>query len=228
MSDADRATDELLAEQVTYYRERAAEYDATSRPTEDPFGAIEAEIVADLRRLGPVDRAIELGAGTGAFTGVIADVARRAIAVDSSPEMLAINRSRVPAPNVERASGDVFEWIPDEPVGLVVFAFLLSHIPPERFEAFWSAVERMIAPGGRVFVADEARHGLWSEEHAPELNDQVVYRTLTDGRRFRIVKVLWDPDELVARLAELGWRAELRRRDPFYWGTISRQRPPGP
>ena len=35
MSDVDA----LLAEQVRYYRERAPEYDATSRPEGDPYAA---------------------------------------------------------------------------------------------------------------------------------------------------------------------------------------------
>jgi hypothetical protein len=81
----------------------------------------------------------------------------------------------------------------------------------------------MLRPHGRVFVADEAQHGLWSEEAAAEVGDAVVYRTLNDGRRFRIVKVLWDPTELGKRLDERGWKADFRRDDPFYWGTLSRR-----
>ena len=50
----------------------------------------------------------------------------------------------------------------------------------------------------------------------------MVVRTLEDGRRFRIVKVLWDPAELEARLAAIVWRARLVRADPFYWGTVER------
>jgi len=49
---------------------------------------------------------------------------------------------------------------------------------------------------------------------------EVVVRTLRDGRRFRIVKVLWDPAELAGALARLGWETRLTRGDPFYWGTV--------
>ena len=58
-------TDELLAEQVRYYRERAPEYDETSVPHDHPFGATIARVVAELTSLGPVERAIELGQGRG-------------------------------------------------------------------------------------------------------------------------------------------------------------------
>jgi hypothetical protein len=35
-------------------------------------------------------------------------------------------------------------------------------------------------------------------------------RTLSDGRTFTIVKVFWNPTELEARLAEIGWTANVR------------------
>jgi demethylmenaquinone methyltransferase/2-methoxy-6-polyprenyl-1,4-benzoquinol methylase len=213
-------TDDLLEEQIRYYRERAPEYDVTSTPEGDPYADLTAVAIAELRGLGPVDRAVELGAGTGQFTGHVAVVARHLIAVDSSPEVLTLNAAKVSAPNVERVVADLFTWRPSERVDLVVFTAVLSHIPRERFEAFWSGVRDMLVPGGRVFVFDESAHGLWEEERteAPE----VVYRTLQDGRRFRIVKVLWDPARLRERLALLGWDADLVHRDPFYWGTIVR------
>ena len=116
---------------------------------------------------------------------------------------------------------DVFDWTPPEPADLVVFSALLSHIPSERFEAFWTAVAGMLEPGGRAFVFDESDHGIWSEERSVEGEHETVYRTLTDGRRFRIVKVLWDPAALGDRLDRLGWIATFTRRDPFYWGIAS-------
>ena len=102
----------------------------------------------------------------------------------------------------------------------MVAAALLSHVPRERFGAFWASVDAMLRPDGRFFLFDEAPHGVWSEEAtaAPE----VVMRTLDDGRRFRIVKILWDVDELTAVLRDVGWTARLTRRDPFIWGTIAR------
>ena len=97
--------DEVLAEQIRYYRERAPEYDATSRPADDPFAAIELEAVAALRSCGPVGLAIELGAGTGQFTGVLASIATRVVALDTSPEVLALNAAKTGAPNVELRRG---------------------------------------------------------------------------------------------------------------------------
>ena len=214
-------TDELLAEQVRYYRERAPEYDATSHPEGDPYADSMARAVTDLRSLGPVRRVIELGAGTGQFTGILASMAEAVVAVDTAPEALALLRDKVDAGNVETVVGDVFTWAPDDPAELVMFSALFSHIPTDRFGAFWSSIDRMLAPDGRVFVFDEAPHGLWSEQATGD--DEVVERTLQDGRRFRIVKVLWNPDDLSRRLSDAGWRARFVREDPFYWGIVERQ-----
>ncbi len=215
-------SDELLREQVSYYRARAPEYDATSRPPGDPFAEIAVSGIGQLLALGPVHRAIELGAGTGQFTGHLASIADQVVAVDTSPEMLEINASKVPAQNVERLVGDVFDWAPEQRADLVAFGFLFSHVPRSRFDAFWASVGKMLAPGGRVFLMDESAHGAWREESAAGGDADIAVRTLADGRRFRIVKVLWEPADLQGRLAVAGWRAELVRRDPFYWGVAER------
>jgi len=214
-------TDELLAEQVRYYRERAPEYDETSVPIDHPYGATIARIVTDLASLGPVERAIELGAGTGLWTGALASIATVVVAVDASPEALAVLRAKVGAPGVTTVAADVFSWRPDARADVVLFGALLSHIPADRFDAFWTAVDAMLAPGGRVVVIDEAPHDLWTEEWTAQ--DGVVVRTLLDGRRFRIVKVLWDPDALTRRVEAAGWQARFVREDPFYWGIVTRR-----
>ena len=214
-------TDELLAEQVRYYRARAPEYDETSVPHDHPFGATIARVVAELTSLGPIERAIELGAGTGQWTNALASVAGDVVAVDASPEALALLRAKVRAPGVSTVAADVLSWRPDARADLVLFGALLSHIPRDRFDAFWTAVDAMLVPGGRVFVIDEAPHALWTEELTAR--DEVVVRTLQDGRRFRVVKVLWNPDALARRLEAAGWQARFVREDPFYWGVVTRR-----
>jgi hypothetical protein len=37
-----------------------------------------------------------------------------------------------------------------------LLGFWLSHVPLERFGAFWSLVDECLAPGGRVFFVDDA------------------------------------------------------------------------
>ncbi len=124
--------------------------------------------VAELRALEPFGRVIELGAGTGLYTGILASMAHEVVALNSSPEVLTINRAKNQAPNVSMLVADVLDDEPLEPADLVFFAALWSRIPTSRFEAFWSRVERLLAPGGRAFIVDESRHDLWQEEGSDE------------------------------------------------------------
>ncbi len=82
---------ELLDDQIAYYRARAAEYDATF-PDGDPFAAHADAVREALNAFAPVGRVIELAAGTGQWTGLLADHADELTVTDASPEMLELNR----------------------------------------------------------------------------------------------------------------------------------------
>jgi SAM-dependent methyltransferase len=214
---------ELLDEQISYYRARAAEYDATSPPPDgDPFGPGATAVRDALRAFAPRGRVIELAAGTGQWTGLLADVADEVLVTDSSPEMLELNRAKTgDRPNVTYAVADALTLAPAHDRDVAFFGFFLSHVPPSQFAAFWDVVAGVLAPGGRVFFVDEGRHFLWREDWIDEAGG-IVRRPLTDGTAFRAVKVLWRADELEARLRSLGWQASVTEATPFYWGTAQR------
>jgi ubiquinone/menaquinone biosynthesis C-methylase UbiE len=198
--------DSLLAEQVAYYRARAREYDATHAFD----AASRARLLDALRAFAPRGAVLELACGTGQWTAELAVHAALVTAVDASPEMIAVNRARVVRDNVRYVEADLFAWSPTERYDVVFFSFWLSHVPPQRFEAFWELIAGCLKENGRVFVIDElpavAAHERWiSGAVAP-----VVERPLTTGARYRAVKVLHDPAELGARLCALGWRADIR------------------
>ena len=217
--DADR---NLLDEQIAYYRARAAEYDATSTPEGDPFAAHGDATRAALRAFEPRGRVLELAAGTGQWTGILAEYADQLTVTDASPEMLELNRARVGDPGVAYRVADAFalEFTHDHDV--VFLGFFLSHVPLSRFSAFWGVVEGLLAPAGRVFFVDEGEHGLWEEDWI-DRERGIVRRPLSDGSVHRAVKVLWRPGDLRGRLAELGWVASVTAEGPFYWGTATRQ-----
>jgi SAM-dependent methyltransferase len=211
---------ELLDEQIAYYRARAGEYDATSPPPDgDLFAASATKVREALRTFAPRGRVIEIAAGTGQWTGLLADAADDLLVTDSSPEMLALNRAKTGArPNVSYAVADAFTLAPTHDRDVVFFGFFLSHVPPARFAAFWDVVAGQLAPGGRVFFVDEGRHVMWREDWIDEAAG-IVRRPLTDGTEFRAVKVLWRVEELEGRLRSLGWDASVTEASPFYWGT---------
>jgi demethylmenaquinone methyltransferase/2-methoxy-6-polyprenyl-1,4-benzoquinol methylase len=216
----------LLEGQLAYYRARAGEYDEwflrTGRYDRGPewnrrwFSELE-QVRRELEEFGPAGEVLELACGTGLWTVELARHAAGITAVDASPEVLGINRSRLrearPETPVRYVLADLFDWSPEENAyDAVFFGFWLSHVPPERFAAFWELIRSALRPGGRVFFVDslgpeapeEKRRQGWTPQ------DHTMLRQLNDGREFRIVKVFYDPTDLEARLAGMGWRFSVR------------------
>jgi demethylmenaquinone methyltransferase/2-methoxy-6-polyprenyl-1,4-benzoquinol methylase len=126
-------------------------------------------------------------------------------AVDASAEMLALNRARVTRPDVRYVQRDLFAWMPDQRYDVVFFSAWLSHVPPQRFNDFWSRVDAALVDDGRVFLIDELPAIATIEQRIG--NTIAVERTLSDGRTYRAVKVLHEPAELERLLSHLGWNA---------------------
>ena len=208
--------DGLLAEQVAYYRAGAPEYDAGALPLPG-----EDEVVVALDAFQPTGDVLELACGTGAWTAHLLRHADAVTAVDFSPEMLELARRRVGNdPRVRFVVADLFTWRPDRRYDVVFFGFWISHVPMERFDAFWEFVEECLAPGGRVFFADDSYRTEDELIEGPE--SATIERRLEDGTRFRVVKVPHTVADLQRRLRELGWRAEVHETaGPFYWGAAT-------
>ncbi|WP_167450185.1 class I SAM-dependent methyltransferase [Streptomyces hyaluromycini] len=199
--------DSLLAEQISYYRARAPEYDRVYAEREDLRKLV--ALAGDLPVAGDV---LELACGTGQWTGPLAARARSLTAVDASPEVLGIARARVTSSNVRFDRADVFRWQPPRRYDTVFFAFFLSHVPPSRLGDFWNTVAAALAPGGKAVFVDEGPAAAAREEVASDV------RRLDDGSQYRIVKVLHEPAELTGELAALGWLADIRPRGEFIIG----------
>jgi SAM-dependent methyltransferase len=223
-----RRPEELLEEQIAYYRARAPEYDdwwfkrgRFQRPPEvRRRWAIEvAALEASVDAFDPRGAVLELAAGTGLWTERLVRTATSVTAVDASPEVLALNRERVTgveAP-VEHVVADLFAWEPPRRYDVVFFSFWISHVPPGRVDAFWALVDRALLPDGRAYLIDNAPPTDWYDGAAG-----VTRRELVDGRTYDIVKRYWSPDELRDELALLGWRAELRQGEFFLHGSVVR------
>ncbi|MEV8367751.1 class I SAM-dependent methyltransferase [Streptomyces niveus] len=213
--------DALLAEQISYYRAGAAEYD---RPYTER---------AELRRLPAViddlpigGDVLELACGTGRWTPLLAARARSVTAVDVTAEVLDLARARTPFPHVRFVQADVFAWQPPRRYDTVFFAFWLSHVPPARLPAFWSSVASMLTPGGRAVFIDDGPAAAAGEEGVTEGPVPTVLRRLDDGSRYRVVKVFHDADALAGDLTALGWTVRVRPLDGSIVGVA--QPPTGP
>ena len=236
-----RRTEEVLAEQVAYYRARAPEYDDwwerrrgydLGEQVTSAWRADAALLRDALDAFAPRGQVLELAAGTGIWTGELLRHADRVLAVDAAPEALAINRAKHDGRRVDYVVADLFSWMPPRRFDAVCFAFWLSHVPSARWAQFWALVDRALAPGGRVWFCDSA-----SPEYAASYGPEVYrvradrlgwageyhQRRLRDGRAFEIVKRYWHPLELETELAAIGWHAVVRNtRWAFIQGSATR------
>ena len=206
LCDDVRVTDEVLADQVDYYRRRAGEYDVTAYG--DDVAAARAHIARLVAAMRPAGRVLEIACGTGLWTGPLAAWADTVTAMDAAPEMVAIARDRARPANVSFEVADVFSWDPGTRFDVIFFSAWLSHVPASRFGRFWQLLRGLLAGGGRVLFIDEHVDERGKEAYVA---DEIVERQLGDGSTFRVIKNFVDPQELELRLRRLGWDCAIRR-----------------
>jgi SAM-dependent methyltransferase len=227
----------IIEEQTRYYEDRAPEYEDVwyrrGRYDLGPTGNARwfeetARLEAAVDTFDATGDVLELACGTGLFTRRLATRARRLTALDASEAMLAINRNRVGDRSIDYVHADLFSWEPPEGrlFDAIFSSFLISHIPPIRFEEFWDRLRRWLAPGGRVFFCDDVA----GAEARPSNPGQGVQdgpdfahrRSLSSGQEYTIVKVFHRPDGLTEVLAGLGWDAEIQTTGvEFFFGTAT-------
>jgi demethylmenaquinone methyltransferase/2-methoxy-6-polyprenyl-1,4-benzoquinol methylase len=126
---------------------------------------------------------LEIAAGTGYWTALLAMRGIRVTALDAAPEALDLNRQRLgpTAASVEFVVADVFNWQPPRSFDSCVSFFWLCHVPDERLVEFLSAVRKAVKPGGTVFFGDK------TATSTPAPASEIGTRSLNDGRTFTII-----------------------------------------
>lgn len=228
--------EDLLAQQVAYYRARAGEYDQwflrQGRYDRGPeerarwFGEV-AEVESVLRaNVHDVD-VLELACGTGLWTERLLANNNRVLAVDASPEVMALNRARNESAGgrVEYVVADIFSSIPaSRAFDAVFFSFWLSHVPAWRFDKFWESVRAALKPGGQAFFIDSLFGPMsTAHDHDPIDESGVVRRKLNDGQQYEIVKIFYEPAELEAKLRQQGFGGWVRSTGTYFlYGSMTR------
>jgi ubiquinone/menaquinone biosynthesis C-methylase UbiE len=227
----------VLEEQLAYYRARAPLYDDwwEARGTDPRSDELRESWLAERGRLeadleewcaGLANASVlELAAGTGNLTCLVAPHVGRLTAVDASPEVLVINDEKLGAgrDRVELVVADLFQWEPPTTYDAVFFGFWISHVPADRWADFWSMVRSCLRPGGSVWFCDNAnpevgwRAGVLPRPEARYVSGddtidprtRITTRELSDGRSYRVVKRFFQPDELARELADFGIEANI-------------------
>ena len=159
-------------EAAAYFRANAPQWERI-RSLHVPEDDVEAAIVRLLGR-DRLDFVLDAGTGTGRMLELLAPYVKRGIGIDASPDMLAIARDRLGRAglfNCQVRRGDVYrlpfaDGDAKDGFDAVLFHQVL-HFLDEPQAALREAV-RVLAPGGRILIADFAPHQLefLRSEHA--------------------------------------------------------------
>jgi len=201
----------------SYYAKRAREYDRVYDKPERQAA------LAQLRQwLPPIfagSRAIEVACGTGYWTQFLAPVASSVMAVDTSPETLAVARARGPLPNVTFQVGDAY-LLPtaEAPFSAAFCGFFLSHVPRSRQRGFLAGLGRVLCPGATVVFIDN----LFVSGSSTPISRTDVHgntyqaRQLSDGSVHEVLKNFPSEAELFQLVSGIGNRVAYRTFE-YYW-----------
>jgi SAM-dependent methyltransferase len=141
----------VLAERVstvTAYEQKSAGYDAEAGGGLFTF---DEPVVAGYLSGREPGVALDAACGTGRFAEFLARQGHQVIGVDSSPDMLARARRRVPAGQFHRAALERLP-LPDDSVDVIVCALALVHVPDLR--PVLAEFARVLRPGGDLVISD--------------------------------------------------------------------------
>jgi SAM-dependent methyltransferase len=133
---------------VLAYEQQAAGYDAEAG---GGLFADDEPVVAEYLSGRKPGVALDAACGTGRFAEFLSRRGHRVIGVDSSPDMLAYARRRVPDGEFRVGELDRLP-LPDDSVDVIVCALALVHVP--RLEPVLAEFARVLRPGGDLVISD--------------------------------------------------------------------------
>lgn len=169
---------------------------------------------AELVGVGPGERLLDIGIGTGSFASRVARSDTEVWGVDLSPEMLARCQAEHPAYHL-REGHFLSLPVPDGTFRAVVSSFAFHHLAPAEYERALREILRALAPGGRFVLLD------------------VLFASETDRAAARItLGDLWDDEEVYPLVPEVEAAARRagavgvasHRLGPLHW-TVTGARP---
>jgi len=123
------------------------------------------EKIAD-KYIHPGTRVLEIGCGTGTLTAMMAAKGAQVSGIDAAPAMLAEAQKKVVAGDLSDQvtlkymdASLVGERFPPGSFDLIVSTLVFSELPPDEQDFVLEACGKLLAPGGRLLIADEVIPG---------------------------------------------------------------------
>lgn len=200
-----------------YYAERAREYDRIYDKPE------RQKDLAWLRAWLPQQfsgrRVLEIAAGTGYWSQLIAPLAKGLTATDTSEEVLQIARSRLAGMNAATSLADAFALSASlGQFDAALAGHWISHVPLGRLDEFLVSLHGRLLPGAVVAFFDN-RYVEGSSTPISERDTQgnsYQQRLLGDGTRHRVLKNFPDATALRRMVAGRARSAEVIESE-YFW-----------
>jgi ubiquinone/menaquinone biosynthesis C-methylase UbiE len=195
----------ILEETKEYYRQRASQFADWHRHTGRYEGGseLDASYLEEAKILFNAletenlrGEVLEIASGTGIWTEAVSKSASSLTALDSSREMLERCRLRLgPNPKITYLLADFYEWLPTQTYDAVTFSFWISHVPASKLDEIVAKISKCLRPGGKAFFVDQQTQAM-KDEILDQPGGEVAWRTLEDGRRFKVFKHFYTPEEI--------------------------------
>jgi ubiquinone/menaquinone biosynthesis C-methylase UbiE len=203
------------AESRTLFDNWAASYDASVRRPGGPLEGYEGSL-AEAAAMLPVaagTRVLDIGIGTGGFSGLLAERGARVAGVDISAQML--EQCRAAHPDFELSPGSFLPIPhPDGGFDAVVASFAFHEVAPSDRPAACREMARVLKPGGWVCLLD------------------VIFASAAaEAESARIHGRFWDPTEDYPRVGDLDEALRgagftglyWRQTGPMHWAVLGRR-----
>ncbi len=201
-----------------YYRYWAPEYDEVyTRPERQTDMMVVRDRLTDLFAGKHV---LEVAAGTGWWTSVLADAAASVTATDVNQATLEVAKvRRAWPPSVDFAVADAFQLqtIPGD-FNAAFAGFFWSHIPLTKIDTFLEGLMRRLLPGSLVVFVDNrlVPGSVHPVARQDEQGNTYQQRQMADGSSWDVLKNFPEPGEVRTRLNRFGQSVEFDELEN-YW-----------
>ena len=210
----------MNTDQISYYTERAEEY-------ENIYGKPERQqdisrVISYLQKHFNNKDMIEIACGTGYWTQYISKTAKHILATDINKSVIDIARTKkYERENVKFQSTDVFNL----PNNLGIYeagfgGFIWSHISKQKLTLFIRNFLSLINPGGLViFVDNNYVEGSSTPIYKNDENENTYQkRKLINGSKYSIIKNFPTDEELLSVINPIASDIEITRFE-YYWAV---------
>ena len=207
---------------VNYYRARAAEYEQIYYREVPERRKELADEVVRLRELASGMNILELACGTGYWTQVMSETARRITGIDISSEMLVHAKKKPMSCPVDFVDADMFThaWAPRS-FDLIALGFWFSHQPRQEYDKLFDLLDLCLSENGLIWMIENNPPAEGAGQHSTgtdEFGNNYKQRFLDNGERYVILKNYFSENEL---LSLFSLRYQVRRivYGTYYWSV---------